>query len=241
LEDAVVALLQSSDVFDAYSLHDAIAGLGTKDDTLIEIICSRSNAELIAIKQAYKFIFKRDLERDIVGDTSGYFKRILFACLTANRQEGQLVDVAKAKQDAEALFQAGPKKWGTDESTFISIFALRSHAQLAVTFEEFRKLANSDIEKVISSEMSGNFEGSFLALTKLSKNRHAFFAERLYKSMKGAGTHDRVLIRIIVTRCEKDLGNIKKEFQRMYGKSLESFIAGDCSGDFKKLLLELVK
>jgi len=37
---------------------------------------------------------------------------------------------------------------------------------------------------------------------KYYKDSSAFFAERLYKSMKGAGTDDSTLIRLIVTRSE---------------------------------------
>ena len=35
-----------------------------------------------------------------------------------------------------------------------------------------------------------------------TRDRPAFFADKLYKSMKGAGTADNTLIRLIVSRCE---------------------------------------
>lgn len=57
------------------------------------------------------------------------------------------------------------------------------------------------------------------------ENRPGYFADRLYKSMKGMGTDDRALIRLVVSRCEVDMGDIKQAFVTKYGQTLESFIS----------------
>lgn len=56
------------------------------------------------------------------------------------------------------------------------------------------------------------------------EDKNAYFAEKLYKSMKGLGTNDSQLIRIIVTRSENDMQDIKQTFRRMYGEPLEDWI-----------------
>ena len=64
-------------------------------------MCSRNNAEIAAIKEAYKKLYKTDLEKDLVGDTGGHFKRLMISLCCGNRQENTGVDINKAKSDAK--------------------------------------------------------------------------------------------------------------------------------------------
>lgn len=43
--------------------------------------------------------------------------------------------------------------------------------------------------------------------------------------MKGMGTDDDTLVRVVVSRCEIDMVQIKEEFQKMTGQTLEQYIA----------------
>lgn len=58
----------------------------------------------------------------------------------------------------------------------------------------------------------------------VSRDPADFFATQLYKSMKGLGTDEDTLTRIMVSRCEVDMENIKTVFKKKYGKTLYSFI-----------------
>ncbi|GCB61418.1 hypothetical protein scyTo_0007050 [Scyliorhinus torazame] len=238
-EKAVLALLKSSTIYDATELKEAIKGAGTDEQCLIEILTSRSNAEVRAINSAYKTEFKKTLEQDIKSDTSGHFERLLVSLVQGNRDESQHVDITLVKKDTQDLYNAGEGRMGTDESKFNAILCARNRSHLKAVFEEYRLVCKYDIEKTISREMSGNLERGMLAVVKCLRNTPAFFAERLYKSMKGLGTDDKTLIRIMASRCEVDMLDIRAEFKKMYGQSLYSFIADDSSGDYRKLLLQL--
>ena len=105
--------------------------------------------------------------------------------LQGKRSESLEIDRDKAKTDAKALHDAGEKSWGTDESRFNTVLASRSPSQLRLTFVEYAKIAKKDIEDSIKSEMSGDLKKSMLAVVRSVKNRAAFFAAALQRSMKG--------------------------------------------------------
>jgi len=123
---------------------------------------------------------------------------------------------------------------------FNTVLCTRSYPQLKATFERYRALTGKGIVDTINLEMSGDLKEGFLAIVNYCWDPKWYFAERLYKSMKGLGTNDKTLIRCIVTRSEIDLKDISKSFHKQYSKFLADFIKGDCSGDYCKLLLAVL-
>ncbi|XP_066456728.1 annexin A7 isoform X2 [Eleutherodactylus coqui] len=239
VEDLIIALFMPPTYYDAYCLYHAMKGAGTKEGVLIEILCSRTNSEIRNIVACYKSEFGRDIEKDIRSDTSGHFERLLVSMCQGNRDENANVNMQQVEQDAQRLYQAGEGKLGTDESSFNLVLASRSFPHLKALTEAYARISKRDLLSVIGREFSGHIEDGLKAILQCALNRQAYFAERLYKSMKGAGTKDCTLIRVIVTRSEIDLVQIKQAFAQMYQKSLASMVSSDTSGDYRKMLIAI--
>uniref|UniRef100_A0A3P9BS16 Annexin n=1 Tax=Maylandia zebra TaxID=106582 RepID=A0A3P9BS16_9CICH len=238
LERLIIGLMLTPAEFDAKMMRKAMEGAGTDEHALIEILVTRSNQEIHAMNAAYQGAYKKSLEDAIQSDTSGHFCRILVSLVQGAREEG-LADVERANADAQELADACNADSDDMVMKFMSILCTRSFPHLRKVFQEFVKCSNKDIEQIIKKEMSGDVKNAFYAIVRSVKNQPSYFADRLYKAMKGLGTDDRALIRIMVSRSEIDLFNIRKEFKETHDASLHEFIQGDTSGDYRKTLLIL--
>ncbi|XP_051737409.1 annexin A13 isoform X1 [Ctenopharyngodon idella] len=239
-ENAIIAMLDPPHVFAVKELRKAMKGAGTDEDVLVEILCTASNAEIATYKDTYTYVHDRDLEADIEGDTSGDVRRLLTLLLEGNRDESYEVDEALAEQDAVSLFEAGEGCFGTDESTFSFILATRNYLQLQATFKAYEAISGTEILDAIDKETSGTLKDCFITLVRCAKSPQLFFARRLNAAMKGAGTDEDTLIRIIVCRSEIDLETIKDMYLEKYDVPLKEAISSECGGDFKRLLLAIL-
>uniref|UniRef100_A0A674N8A9 Annexin n=1 Tax=Takifugu rubripes TaxID=31033 RepID=A0A674N8A9_TAKRU len=231
LERLIIGLMLTPAEFDAKMMKKAMEGAGTDEHALIEILVTRSNDEIQAMNAAYQAAYKKTLEEAIQSDTSGLFCRILVSLVQGAREEGP-ADLERADADAQV-------KSDDMKVKFMSILCTRSFPHLRKVFQEFVRFSNKDIEQIIKKEMSGDVKNTFYAIVCSVKNQPSYLADRLYKAMKGLGTDDRALIRIMVSRSEIDLFTIRKEFKETHDVSLHEFIQGDTSGDYRKTLLIL--
>jgi len=240
-ESLMLALMERPDRYDAKEMHRAMAGLGTNEAILIEILVTHSNRQIRMISAAYRELFAKELEKDIIGDTSGPFRNLLVSLCNVSRDESWATDHLKANQDARQLKRDGEDRRGVNPDTFNKILATQNFAQLKAIFGEYEKIAGHPIEKAVEGEFGGDNRAGFLAVVKCVRDRDAFYAEALYNSMKGLGTRDADLIRLVVSRAEVDLADIRAVYASKYKVALETAIKDDTSGAYKDAWIALVR
>lgn len=238
-EDLLVALVTPPAIYDCQEVIRAIKGAGTTESTLTEIFASRSNRQIRALSEAYLAETGKSMIHDLQSEVSGEYGKALLILAEGKRDETTNVDAAKAKADAKALYEAGEKKWGTDEEKFIDILCHRSVPQLRQTLIEYKNISKKTLQESIESEMSGDLEKVLVAIVKCVKNAPAYLAERLFKSMKGAGTTESTLTRILVSRSEIDLLDIRAEYKKLFGYTLYSQLESEVSGNYGDALKHL--
>jgi len=230
-------LVRPTHIIKSDHLHEAMAGMGTKDRWLIDVLTQTSNAELQAIKTAYQQDYGSNLEHRIRSETSHNFKKALDHLIRGCREEGPVND-AVASEDAKTIYKAGEKKWGTDDDTFIKIFTSRSAAHLQAVNNHYIRNRGKTVLDAIKNETSGDYKDLLLACCTM---REQYFAERLHTSLAGIGTSDAVLVYILAIHDRPQLQAIARCYQQKHGHTLEHDIRGDTSGHYKDLIMELLR
>jgi annexin D len=228
---------------DATILKQALTGDVTTDlRAATEVVCSRTPSQLHLLRGTYRARFGCHVEHDVTGRASGDHQRLLLAYLAvARREEAPAeVDAAAAAQDARDLFRAGERRLGTDERAFVRVFSQRSAAHMAAVARAYEHMYDRPLDRAVKGETSGSFGFGLLTVLRCAECPARYFAGLLHKAMRGLGTSDSTLIRVVVTRAEIDMQFIKAEYHRMYKRSLADTIHAQTSGNYRTFLLSLV-
>lgn len=208
----------------AREIKKAIKGMGTDEHTLNRIIVSRCEVDMKQIKEEYTRIFSTTVEKDVGGDVSGDYGKLLIELVKDPRErtyEGgttpeepheieqveephieqtpTLVDFVgfNANSDSERLRKA-MKGLGTDEKTIIEIIPRRSNKQRQQLKSTFQGMFGRDLVQDLHSELSGSFRDVIEALMMMNDEFEAFSYR---KAVKGFGTDGKlVFCQIIIAK-----------------------------------------
>lgn len=193
--------------------------------------------------------------------------QLLVPLVSAFRYEGDKTNMTLAKSEARILHGKISEKACGDEE-IIRILTTRSKAQLNATLNHYNDEFGNAITKVISKPKQASLYLIYLAFRphitcmdsqdlkwdpkdeylkllratiKCLTSPERYYEKTLRLAIKGLGTDENALTRVIVTQAEANMQRIKEEYYKRNSVSLEEAILGDTSGDYKKVLLALIR
>ncbi|KAK8579562.1 hypothetical protein V6N13_142752 [Hibiscus sabdariffa] len=239
LKKAVLLWMHEPGERDSVILNKALKGTTKDHNAVTEIICSRSPLEIGQLNRAYFKYVGTNLDEHLEEELSGDHQKLLIEFLTTSRYDGPEYNEAVVEKDAKALNRAA-KQLSQAGKPFIQVFSESSRAHLCAVSDAYKTMFNETLEKVISAEAKGNFGHALKTIFICAESQPRFYAKALWKAMKGLGTDDTALIRIVVTRAEIDMQYIKAEYLKNHGKTLHDAIHSDTSGHYRAFLLALI-
>lgn len=228
LEDLLLELLMPPLQYEAYRLQQAMVGIGTDEETLLEILCTHSGMELQEISAAYKEIYKKDLDKELKGETSGDFYKLLVALLNKDEVPGGV------RRDIEALSATlNGKK--TEVGPWIDILTSRDSDHLNKVLMGLELNIGQLVDQALEKKFSGDIRLGLKVLVECIQSPESYLAKRL------TATKTPILQGIMVSHSEKDLLCIRTAYLKLTGTSLYTALQKQFKGDHLLALLAICR
>ncbi|XP_070840017.1 annexin A2 [Chaetodon trifascialis] len=228
LETLLLELLMPPVAYEAHRLQQAMAGLGTDEETLLEILCTRSRKQLQEISAAYQHLYKKDLEKELRGETSGDFTKLVVALLNKENIAGVV------QRDIEYLsVSLNGKK--ADAGPWIDILTSRDTNHLDKVLMGLELQSGQMVEQAVEKRFTGDLRLGLKVLVQCIQNPYDYLAKRL-TTMKTPTVHG-----IMVSHCEDDLLCIRAAYLKLTGTSLYTALQKQFKGDHLQALLAICR
>jgi len=240
VENILTAPLRSESDTRALVCHQACAGAGTDEDTLIDAILTADADQINALNETWTKRFGLPIMARIMidGVLMGAFHYCLEQTTCGNKPSGG-VEQDKVVEDCKLLISFMEEKKGTDEKGIAKLFAERSRAHLEFLNEEYKKHSPKkwSLADAIRDECSGTKEAAFLAcITPLPQ----YWAQRFDKAMKGLGNNKTMLTNAVLF-SGVHLKDAAAQYKHDTGNDFVEVVAKELRGDLEAALLPYIK
>ncbi|EYU38266.1 hypothetical protein ABFS82_02G112400 [Erythranthe guttata] len=239
LKDAIVLWTMHPWERDARLLKEALYK-GPQYNVLIEIACTRSSEELLGARRAYHSLFDHSIEEDVASHIRTPEKKLLVALLSSYRYEGPKVSDEIAKLEAETISNVTKKGDNSviEDDDIVRILSTRSKLHLVALYKHYKQITGNYLDEDIA--LGGN--SHLKATTQCLCTPPTYFSQVLDASLKYDVDEitKEAVTRIIVTRADADMKQIKEEYNKTFGVHLSHKIEDLANGNYRDFLLTLI-
>lgn len=221
--------------FYAKMFKKAFKGLSKDEDLIFELLTSFTCNDLEQIAAAYNEETKKDLKTDIEKAFSGAIQKNVMNLMTVPRKTGDDLNKEECEKKCDRLMEAGESNWVNDDSLFKDIFICSSPKELVMICRYYFAKTQKNLFEVVEKKLSGKAKSLLKELLYNNICPYDLYSEKIRTAIKGLGTNNDLLNRVLVERSNIDMYQINEIYPTKYKKTLKEDIAGDTSGMYKKL------
>ena len=221
-------------------LKKGLKSFGGDEDIILETLSCQNKEEMSQIESSFKKETGKDLIKEIEKNFSGVLKKNLINLINTPRGEDP-PNSKKCEKLADLLINVGEGNWAGNDNIFKEVFIKSSGEELILIGRFYYKKTGKNMLDIIEKKITG--KNKILLKEVLYNNiiPQELYAEKIYNSIKGLGTNNSLLARILILRHEIDMNEIADFYKDKYKKDMKDDIVGDTSGNFQKLCLILTK
>jgi Annexin len=189
----------------------------------------------------YQQLYGKKLERRVGIELSGHMDFLAKWALDGKEDEydSQIHTASKAEQDAEKIRSMGEGKWGTNENGIIKLVCKSPPKYLQLVNSKYEEKYGNDLVKAIERELNGKLEKATLIILRMKLNPFEQVAQMIHDACKGIGTNEHMLTTYLI-RYQVIMKEVDAAHQRLFKKSVTNLVKCETSGDYEKLLVEIV-
>eukprot|EP00549_Striatella_unipunctata_P023814 CAMPEP_0118715030 /NCGR_PEP_ID=MMETSP0800-20121206/26608_1 /TAXON_ID=210618 ORGANISM="Striatella unipunctata, Strain CCMP2910" /NCGR_SAMPLE_ID=MMETSP0800 /ASSEMBLY_ACC=CAM_ASM_000638 /LENGTH=331 /DNA_ID=CAMNT_0006621073 /DNA_START=33 /DNA_END=1028 /DNA_ORIENTATION=+ len=228
------------DEAEAAMLKRAVKGLGANKGMIYPIVCGRTNNEIDILKKTYFRVYTQDLGRTLDSELGGDFEKLIFTCLQGAEEEydPDYHTEEKAKEDVEAIYNAGQGKWGTDEQGLFKVLCASPAEHLKKVNMLYADKHGYTLMKVLEKEMGGDLQKGSLFMLGMKTKPSETIAKLIKSACAGFGT-DELLLTCTLIRYQKVLKDAEVAHVDLFGKTICDRIQSETGGSYRDVLLAI--
>lgn len=225
VKELILGLMMTPEDFDAKQIYDSIKGAGTDELKLSEIIATRPSRHLSIVREKYPQLYRETLDDAIIGDTSGCYKKLLIAIIQGKRSDNPYPNSQKMKEIVEKLKEG--EKGKIPEDIFVQYFGSCSYGEICTICRLYEKTYNKNILDDVKESFSNDTYDFVKILLQYISDSGSYFAEKIHNFK------DKDLIRILISRSEVNMDEIRDSYKELYNTELLEDLKEKYEGDYK--------